>query len=379
MRFLHTSDWHLGACDGVTGFKDDQKFFISEICRIAGEEQVDAVLLAGDVFDRSVSPAEAISLYDDAMSTLCIDMKKSVLVIAGNHDSAERLSSCRDLLAKAGLHIAGELEREPMVVSFDDTDVYLLPWITEEKVKTVFPEEKPNIKSIEDAYRIVLDKLRAGFAPGKKHFLVSHAFIRDCKPCESDRAAVIGFATQVSAQLFEGFDYVALGHLHAPGEVTPAIRYSGTPMPYSFAEEGQTKSVTIIDTDDMSHKIVPVELLHKRTTLSGTLSELLHPTADKSVTEGYVNAIVSDTVIGTEVLGQLREVYPNLLNWNGINYSGADGRTSLSLEQFEELASDPVEIFRHFCRDIMNIEPNDRQAELFAKAVEEVNHETLIS
>lgn len=380
MRLLHTSDWHLGASDGARSLLEDQYFFVDDICRIAAENKVDAVLLAGDVYDRSVASAEAIKLYDYAMSKICLEMRIPVLTIAGNHDSAERLSSCRDLLAGAGLHIVGDLEKEPCVVELGDTDVYLLPWITEEKVKGVFPEAKAEIKGIEDAYRVVLDKLRASFAPGKKHILVSHAFITDTPTSTSDRAAEIGTATQVSAELFEGFDYVALGHLHAPHDVNSFIRYSGTPMPYSFGkEEKQTKSVTLIDTADMSRVEVPVKLLHKRTTLTGTLEELLHPTAEADVANGFVNAAVSDCVIGAETLSMLRGVYPNLLDWHGKNYSGSEGSTSMSLEEFEQLADKPEEIFRRFCIDRLKREPDEHQIELFAKAVKEVNNETVIS
>lgn len=380
MRFLHTSDWHLGASDGVTNLFDDQYFFVDDICRIISENKVDAVLLAGDVYDRSVASAEAIKLYDYAMSKLCIDMRIPVLTIAGNHDSAERLSSCRDLLAGAGLHIAGDLEREVRRISFEETDVYLLPWITEEKVKSVFPEKKADVKSIEDAFRIVLDTIREDFVPGKKHILVSHAFITNTPTCTSDRAAVIGLATQVSAELFEGFDYVALGHLHAPRDVNSFIRYSGTPMAYSFGdEEKQTKSVTIIDTADMSRSIVPLKQLHKRTTLTGTLEEILHPTAEADVINGYVKAEVTDSVIGAETISRLKDIYPHILDWHGKMYTGSEGKTSMTLEEYEKFADDPMEVFRRFCIDKRGGEPNAHQTELFAKAVKEAENETLIS
>ena len=381
MRFLHTSDWHLGAGEGTKSLLKDQEYFIDDICRIITENAVDAVLLAGDVYDTSVSTREAIRLYDRTMSRLCLDMHVPVLMIAGNHDSSERLSTCRDLLSGAGLYVAGEVERMPNIVEIGDSDIYLLPWITEEKVKSVFPESKESIKSLEDAYRVVLDMLRESFRPGKRHILVAHAYIENCPTSESDHAAVIGTASQVSAKLFDGFDYVALGHLHAPNDVTKTIRYSGTPMAYSFGdEEKQTKSVTIIDTADMSRTVVPVRQLHCRTTITGTLEEVLHPNVTEEVRTGYVKLIVTDSYIGTEAAARLRDIYPELCDWHGTEYTSTGGKTVMTMEEFEALADDPIEILRRFCSEKIGIELTEHQTELFTKAVEEVeNSETVIS
>ena len=206
MIFLHTSDWHLGATEGERELREDQYFFIDEICRIIEERQVDAVLLAGDVYDRSVGSASAIRLYNYAMERICRDLKKTVLTIAGNHDSADRLSSCGSLLEKAGLYISGAAEREARVVAFDDAEVFLLPWVTEEKVRSLYPEER--ISDLTGAYQVLTDHMRERFSPDKKHIVVSHAFITNAETSTSDRAAEIGFATQVSASVFDGFVYL---------------------------------------------------------------------------------------------------------------------------------------------------------------------------
>ena len=139
MLFLHTSDWHLGATAGEQDLIEDQRYFIDAICRIVQERRVDAVLIAGDVYDRSVPSGAAVGLYDYAMDRLCRELGVRVLAIAGNHDSAERLGSCGSLLDKAGLHVLGMAQREPKAVEFPDTQVFLLPWITEEKVKSLYP------------------------------------------------------------------------------------------------------------------------------------------------------------------------------------------------------------------------------------------------
>ena len=368
MIFLHTSDWHLGATEGERELREDQYFFIDEICRIIEERQVDAVLLAGDVYDRSVGSASAIRLYNYAMERICRDLKKTVLTIAGNHDSADRLSSCGSLLEKAGLYISGAAEREARVVAFDDAEVFLLPWVTEEKVRSLYPEER--ISDLTGAYQVLTDHMRERFSPDKKHIVVSHAFITNAETSTSDRAAEIGFATQVSASVFDGFDYVALGHIHKPHNVNGHIRYSGTPMPYSFGkEESQEKSVTLLDTETMTQEIVPLPLLHQRRTLTGTYEELLNPDCPEEVRTGYVRLNVTDTALGLELLSNLRQVYPHPLVVSGKAYEGDGTSISLTMEEFEQMENDPSQVFRSFCREEMGQEATPHFVELFEKAV----------
>ena len=368
MIFLHTSDWHLGATEGERELREDQYFFIDEICRIIEERQVDAVLLAGDVYDRSVGSASAIRLYNYAMERICRDLKKTVLTIAGNHDSADRLSSCGSLLEKAGLYISGAAEREARVVAFDDAEVFLLPWVTEEKVKSLYPEER--ISDLTGAYQVLTDHMRERFSPDKKHIVVSHAFITNAETSTSDRAAEIGFATQVSASVFDGFDYVALGHIHKPQNVNGHIRYSGTPMPYSFGkEESQEKSVTLLDTETMTQEIVPLPLLHQRRTLTGTYEELLNPDCPEEVRTGYVRLNVTDTALGLELLSRLRQVYPHPLVVSGKAYEGDGTSISLTMEEFEQMENDPSQVFRSFCREEMGQEATPHFVGLFEKAV----------
>ena len=368
MIFLHTSDWHLGATEGERELREDQYFFIDEICRIIEERQVDAVLLAGDVYDRSVGSASAIRLYNYAMERICRDLKKTVLTIAGNHDSADRLSSCGSLLEKAGLYISGAAEREARVVVFDDAEVFLLPWVTEEKVRSLYPEER--ISDLTGAYQVLTDHMRERFSPDKKHIVVSHAFITNAETSTSDRAAEIGFATQVSASVFDGFDYVARGHIHKPQNVNGHIRYSGTPMPYSFGkEESQEKSVTLLDTETMTQEIVPLPLLHQRRTLTGTYEELLNPDCPEEVRTGYVRLNVTDTALGLELLSNLRQVYPHPLVVSGKAYEGDGTSISLTMEEFEQMENDPSQVFRSFCREEMGQEATPHFVELFEKAV----------
>lgn len=372
MIFLHTSDWHLGATGGERDLWDDQKYFIDAICGIVREKNVDAVLLAGDVYDRSVPAASAIGLYDYAMNRLCGELGVKVLAIAGNHDSAERLASCAGLLDKAGLYLQGAAQREPRVVEFADSQVFFLPWMTEEKIKSLYPEERDGITDLTEAYRVAVNHMREKFIPGKHHLLLSHAFITNAETSTSDRAAEIGFATQVPASVFEGFDYVALGHIHKPQQVNPFIRYSGSPMAYSFGkEERQEKSVTLIDTASMTQQVVPLPLLHRWTTLTDSYEALLAGEYPEEIRNGYVRLNVTDTAVGLDMLSRLRQVYPNALVVAGKTYDGEDTTITLTMEQLEQMESDPAEVFKSFCREEMGQEATDHFLQLFAQAVEE--------
>lgn len=376
MIFLHTSDWHLGATGGERDLWDDQKYFIDAICSIVREKRVDAVLLAGDVYDRSVPAASAIGLYDYAMNRLCGELGVKVLTIAGNHDSAERLASCAGLLDKAGLYLQGAAQREPRVVEFADSQVFFLPWMTEEKIKSLYPEERDGITDLTEAYRVAVNHMREKFIPGKHHLLLSHAFITNAETSTSDRAAEIGFATQVPASVFEGFDYVALGHIHKPQQVNPFIRYSGSPMAYSFGkEERQKKSVTLIDTASMTQQVVPLPLLHRWTTLTDSYEALLAGEYPEEIREGYVRLNVTDTAVGLDMLSRLRQVYPNALVVAGKTYDGEDTTITLTMEQLEQMESDPAEVFKSFCREEMGQEATDHFLQLFAQAVEEADAE----
>lgn len=376
MIFLHTSDWHLGAAGGERDLWDDQKYFIDAICGIVREKRVDAALLAGDVYDRSVPAASAVGLYDYAMNRLCGELGVKVLTIAGNHDSAERLASCAGLLDKAGLYLQGAAQREPRVVEFADSQVFFLPWMTEEKIKSLYPEERDGITDLTEAYRVAVNHMRKKFIPGKRHLLLSHAFITNAETSTSDRAAEIGFATQVPASVFEGFDYVALGHIHKPQQVNSYIRYSGSPMAYSFGkEERQEKSVTLIDTAAMTQEVVPLPLLHRWTTLSGDYEALLAGEYPAEIREGYVRLNVTDTAVGLDMLSRLRQVYPNALVVAGKTYDGEDTTITLTMEQLEQMESDPAEVFKSFCREEMGQEATDHFLQLFAQAVEEADAE----
>ena len=377
MRLLHTSDWHLGMTfRGGISYKTDQEFAIQKICEIALAEKVDGILLAGDVFDKSIATLDALQTYNDVITYICARLDIPVYMIAGNHDGADRISQCSELLKKSGLYIAGALKKEPFVVSLSDTDIYLLPWISTDKVKSIYPDDAEEIQFMEDAYRVVLDHYRNEFKPGKKNILVAHAFIVNAETSTSDRAAEVGTATMVGTSVFNGFDYVALGHLHGPQKINDCIRYSGTPMAYSFGkEELQEKSVVIIDTDTMAQKLVPIPQLRKRITLKGTYKELMEKEYPRDILDAYVRLEITDAFVSLDTIALFREKFVNLLEISGKNIEKEDAKITMTIDELEKVVTDPVEVFKRYCQDIMGNNPSSHILTLFKDASEKYEKE----
>ena len=371
MKFLHTSDWHLGMTfRGGRSYEADLRFAINGICRIAVDEDVDGILLAGDVFDKSIASRDALILYDEIMTYICGALKIPVYIIAGNHDGAERLSQCSELLKNSGLYIAGALTKKPQVVNSGDTDIYLLPWFSTDKARSVFPERADEITSMEDAFRVVLDSYRAEFVEGRKNILVAHAFIVDAETSVSDRAAEVGRATMVGSYVFDGFDYVALGHLHGPQDINDAIRYSGSVMAYAFGkEEHQEKSVTIIDTGDMTKKTKAIPQLRKRLTLTGTFDELMNAEITDDIREAFIRLEVTDSYVGMDSIALFREKYKNLLEITGKGLEREDAKITMTIEEFENADTDPEAVFARYCQDIMGETPSGHLTGLFKDAL----------
>ena len=326
MKILHTSDWHLGLEFFGVDPTADQQHMIGEIVRIAREQQVGAVIVAGDVFDRAVVAPDAIALYNDAMRALCLELGLPVVLIAGNHDGAARLSTLSDLLRGAGLYIAGRVTTEEMQADLGDT------------------------------------------APEARHVLLCHQFITGAATCDSEQGAVGGL-DQIPAEVFAGFDYVALGHLHRPQTLGGGkLRYSGTPMCTSFAETDVPRSVTIVDTNDMSLKEVPVEPLHVMRTLRGTREKLCEGSS-----QDYLRLIVTDEFPTAPVQEALRRTYPNALQIDCGMQIAASARTGLTLEEVR--ADSPLDVAEKFYLNRTGREMDDEMRAWFRQAIEDAERE----
>ena len=368
MKLIHTSDWHFGMSAGNVSCADDQRYFLSQLYGLVREEGVEALLLSGDVYDSSVANAEAISLYNEAVTTLCRELGVTVIVIAGNHDSAARLSSCRELLKAAGLHVTGRLERstEPVLLDGGKVAVYSLPFFGKEEVTALFPERKEEIRSLETAMDVVCGNIRKSMDKARFNIVLSHSLIVNAEISESDRSARVGFATAVSKDVFEGFDYVALGHIHKPQIIAPHIRYSGSPLKYSFgSEEHQEKGVVLIDTDTLEQRFLPISPLHDRSSAEGTYEEL---TAREDLKNNYLRLRVTDRYAGLDLIADLREKFPYLLEVYGKGLTEAGELSALSVEELQKM--DENDIMIKFMAENFQYDPTQAQKQLFREVLE---------
>ena len=368
MKLIHTSDWHFGMNLGTGSYAQDQRYFLERLYDLIRQEQVEALLLAGDIFDSSVVNAEAIGLYNEAMTKLCLELKIPVIAIAGNHDSAARLSSCRELLKGAGLHITGKIEKDPQPVLLDDgaVAVYSIPFFTRDEVTALLPEKKGEIRNTESAMLVYCDHIREQMDKNRKNIVLSHSLIVGSELSESDRSARVGFATAVSKDVFEGFDYVALGHIHKPQQIENHIRYSGAPLKYSFgAEENQEKGVVLMDTDTMDIRFVPIPLRRQRRSVTGTYAEIM---AREDIREDYLRLYVTDRYAGLDLLGALREKFPHLLEVYGKSLSEEGQLSALTVEELETLTEEDIMV--KFLAENFSAEPTEGQLQLFREVLQ---------
>lgn len=365
MKLLHTSDWHLGMSVGTTSMEEDQRFFLHQLYNIIEEEQIDAVLCAGDIYDSSVSNAEAIAVYNDATTEICVKRGLPFLVIAGNHDGAARLASCRELLKEAGLFVTGRLVRDVEPVSVGNADIYLVPFFHKEEVIALFSEYKKEITSQEKAMQVVCNHIRENWNPQRKHILMTHALIVNAELSEADRSARVGLATAVSKDVFEGFDYVALGHIHKPQVISEHVRYSGSPVKYSFGkEEKQEKCVIIIDTDTMEQKVVSLKQLHDRRTIIGTYEEIV---AMEGLKNDYLRLKITDRYAGLDLLTDMQTRFPYLLELYGKSLEENGELTAMSVEELQTM--DELDIMKKFCAETFSYEPSEAQIALFEEVL----------
>ena len=245
MKLIHLSDLHIGKRVSEISMLDDQRYILSSILSIIDDEKPDAVLIAGDVYDKSIPSTEAVELFDEFLVSLA-KRKIRVLIISGNHDSAERLAFGNRLLDSTGIHISPAYQGtvEPVVLS-DNAGVvnfWLLPFIKPAHVKRCHPDK--NIESYTDACRVAIEKM--AIDPAKRNVLLTHQFVTGAATCSSEELSV-GGSENVDASVFDAFDYVALGHIHGPQNIgCNRIRYCGTPLKYSISEENHHKSVTVV-------------------------------------------------------------------------------------------------------------------------------------
>lgn len=358
MRFIHTSDWHLGRILHGIHLTYDQAYILDEFVKVIKDTKPDAIVISGDIYDRSVPPVEAVELLDDVFTNILLDFNIPILAISGNHDSADRLNFGSRLLKNKGLYITGKLSKITEPVEIDDAYgsicFYSLPYCEPIFIKSIANNEE--ISSHDDAMKAATDMIRGRMDRGKRNVLITHAFVAGGTQSESERPLSVGGSGSVDPSCFQGFNYTALGHLHAPQKAGgDNIRYSGSLMKYSFSEVNQKKCLYIIDMDGQGNcSIEPIELIPKRDLrcIKGKLNDIVSLASQSSENcEDYILAELTDEGPILDPIGKLRKVYPNVLRIEreALN-SNETGKLRSPGREYNKMSE--LELFKAFYREV---------------------------
>lgn len=317
MKFIHTADWHLGKLVHGIYMTEDQREVLQQFVNLVEAEQPDAVVIAGDLYDRSIPPTEAVELLNDILYKINVELKTPIIAIAGNHDSAERLSFGSSWYEKNQLYLTGKLTANILPVTIQGVHFYPVPYAEPGTVRHLLQDD--SIHSHQDAMKAIVKKIEDEMNPNEPNVLVGHAFVLGGKETDSERTLSVGGSGCVSADLFSSFSYTALGHLHSPDALKhDVVHYSGSLLKYSFSEVKQKKSVSIVEMEmDGSFTVRYHSLKPKRDMreLEGTLEQLLHPQFyEQQKTDDYIKVTLMDEGALIDPMNKLRQVYPNVLH-----------------------------------------------------------------
>lgn len=373
MKFIHLSDLHLGKRVNEYSMLEDQKYILTKIINVVDEEKPDGVLIAGDVYDKSVPSAETVSLFDDFLTRLA-KRNLQVFIISGNHDSPERMSFGSRLMDQSGIHISQVYNGKvtPFAISDEhgNVNVYMLPFIKPVHVRRFFEEE---IETYTDAIRVAVAEMNID--QSGRNILITHQFVTGALRSESEDLSV-GGSDNVDVSVFDGFDYVALGHIHSPQNCTSErVRYCGTPLKYSFSEVKDKKSVTIVELankGNLTIRTVPLVPMRDMVEIKGKYDDIMLKSFYENTTyqEDYVHITLTDEEDIVDAIGKLRTVYHNLMK---LDY---DNRRTRSVAQVDGAVDvetkTPIELFSDFY-ELQNNQPmSDEQKAFVEDLIEQV-------
>ena len=373
MKLIHLSDLHIGKRLNEFSLLEDQRYILEQILTVIDREQADGVLLAGDIYDKPVPPAEAVQVFDDFLTRLA-GRKVPVFAVSGNHDSAERVAFGARLMSGTGVYLSPVYDGRVTGISLEDeygeVVIWLLPFVKPAVVRHVFEDEEAG--SCQDAVRIAVEHIVTD--PDKRNVLVAHQFVTGAFRCESEEI-LAGGLDNVDVSVFDRFDYVALGHIHSPQPVgRETVRYCGTPLKYSFSEAEQEKSVTVVEMGQKGQigiRTVPLRPLRDMRRIRGTYLDLTALSFYQDTnTEDYIQAILTDEDDVPDGLKKLRVIYPNLMRLEYDNQRTRDNREISGACEAEQKSE--LELFEEFY-ELQNNQPfSERQREFVSRLIEKI-------
>ena len=376
MRFIHTSDWHLGRVYYGLRLTDDQAYALAQIEDVVKDTKPDVLLVSGDIYDRSVPPVDAVDLLDDFLQRIVREHKVPVVLIAGNHDGPARMSFASQFLSDQDLHIVGTLDEIAPIVIEDKhgpVEIFGIPYADPPEVRNAHIGE--DVRDHDAATEAVMSaclKRRSS----DRAIALAHAFVSGGKVSESERRLSVGGTGEVRRSRFKGFDYVALGHLHRPQTAgAETIRYSGSLLKYSFSEAGDKKGVIIGEIDakgSVTTEFTGLDPLHDVRCISGKFKDLNKPTGTKKSREDYLEITLTDRGPILDAMERLRKIYPNLLNIRRPNLQMGD---DIRLDTPDPRKVDHIEMFSSFFEQVTGGKMSQKEKKAFADILKEVHDE----
>ncbi len=373
MKIMHLSDLHIGKKVNEYSMLQDQIYILKEILRIIDNEKVETVIIAGDVYDRSLPPNEALELFDEFLYQLS-SRNVNVFVISGNHDSPERISYGGRMMTENKIFLSpvydGNVKPITLNDDYGEVNFYLLPFVRPADIRRYFPDE--NIENYTDAVKVAIDNMNVDF--NERNILVTHQFVTGAELSESEDI-IVGGTDNVSGEVFDGFDYVALGHIHREQTVgKDNIRYCGTPLKYSFSEAKNIKSVTILDFNDkgnIEYSKIPLTPLRDMREIRGTYYELtLKSSYESTNTEDYLHITLTDEEDIPDAIGKLRSIYPNIMK---LDYDNLRTRGSGTVDAIENIESkSPFELFADLFKQQNNQDMSEEQEEIMRNLIDKI-------
>ena len=373
MKLIHLSDLHIGKRVNEVSMIEEQEYILNQILEAIDAEQPGAVLIAGDVYDKSVPSAEAVTLFDDFLCRLA-EKEQQVFIISGNHDSAERLAFGGRLMEEKGIHLSPVYDGNitPITLTDDHGDIHfwLLPFLKPAHVKRFYPDE--GIESYTDACRVAVEKM--GIDPAQRNVILVHQFVTGSSTCDSEEISV-GGTDNVDAEVFADFDYVALGHIHGPQNIgSERIRYCGTPLKYSFSEAKHQKSITVVELGKKGSfqlRTIPLTPLHDLREICGSYDEVtVKSFYENTAVEDYLHITLTDEEDVPEAMARLRVIYPNLMK---LTYDNARTRSNAVIDGAVDVQKkSPLQLFGELYEQQNNQPMSEMQSDFMRELIESI-------
>lgn len=384
MKILHLADLHFGKILQEQSLIEDQEYILKEIINIIKEKEIKALLISGDIYDRSVPPTEAVNLLDNFLKILIKDLKIKVFIISGNHDSKDRLGFGNKIFEDEGLYIEskynGRLKKVRLEDEYGPLNIYMLPFIKPVEVKKFFEDD------LENNYDLAINKIieKEEIDKSERNIIMVHQFVTagNVKPERTESEVLsLGGIENVDVSNFKSFDYVAIGHVHRPQKIgRDTARYAGTILKYSFSEINHNKSIPIIDIKEKGNitiNLLPLKPLRDMREIKGPIEELIKEENYKEGNlEDYIKAIITNEEPVYDAIGKIKKIYPNTLKLEIQNSKTINSNTEQNINLEEVKKKSELEIFSDFYKLQNNLDLNEKQKEIVKNIISEVKHET---